>query len=207
MRAKLAEGGGLRVASFHLHRDLILVLAKYDSDRVHSTIWIPESFKNLMPQQGIVVEVGPKQRVIQTGDRVIFHPWAPQVRLSHGVIEICGKAYTIVSLTDIAGTVSSGGELFPLPDEVVILPEFRYMRPGKKGLIYVSGELDVNEIPDRGYITKVGKNVTTVEVGDKVVFPPSVGSEIGIIDTVFYTIKEKDLLAREATPIHQRTPT
>ena len=188
-------GGGVKAALVRPYGALIMAQATYDSDEIYSSkLIIPAYFKNPLPQQGIVTSVGPKQDVIKVGDHLLFHPWAAHVRLPGGILRLDGEHYVFVSLTDIAAIVRDR-EMYPLPDEVLILPDFRPVRPSKPGLIYISGELEGMERPqEEGLVVRVGEDVTVVTSGDTILLPEGYGSEIGFIDKVWYTIKEKHLL-------------
>ncbi len=187
------SGGGLRVASFRPYGKLILVKATYDTDKIYSSgLIIPDFYKNPLPQQGIVEAVGPKQDVIKVGDHLLFHPWAPHERV--GVMHMDGEHWVFVSIQDVAA-IARDMELYPLPNDVLILPAFRAVRPSKPGLIYISGELAGTERPQaEGLVVRVGRDVTLVAPGEDVLLPEVGGNEIGFIDKVWYTIKEVDLL-------------
>jgi co-chaperonin GroES (HSP10) len=175
--------------------DKIIVDPRSEADRVYSLV-IPESAKNPMPQQGEVVAVGPQQKDIQAGDYVLFHPFTGEAveptYLSPG-------GYLVLQPHNIAAFLTPDGELFPLPDFVMILPDFKATGVTKQGSLWLPKQVFEVEPPETGIIARIGSRVTTVHAGQKVVYPLHAGNEIGL-DTgvhrgVYYTMKADDLLA------------
>ena len=180
-----------------------MVIPYYEAQKVYSLI-IPESAKNPMSQQGLVVEVGPKQKVIKPGDYILYHPFS-------GVLlpwrTPNNEELLLFAPSSIAGWFIRG-EIYPLPGFVVIKPRFRDNGPSRRGSVFTVGQVFHVEPPDTGDVRRIGLEVETVRVGDIVVFPvygengrqDKVGHEIGIDNgfsrQVVYVIHESDLLAR-----------
>ena len=187
-------GGGVAAASCKPLRDLLLVRMVYDPPEVYS-LYVPEQFRDPLPQQGEVIAVGKDQKVVRPGDYLVFHPWGSREVYNKGSFELDVGECAFLTLDVVAGLLAPDGELFPLPDHVLVKPEFSTQgRPEKKGLIWTVGQTFSVAPPQEGVVAKVGEDVTLVCRGDRVMFPDDKGSEIGLIDKVWYAIKETDLL-------------
>lgn len=185
-----------------LHKK-ILVEPEYDADKIGS-FYIPEAYMNPLSQQGVVLAVGPEQETIRVGDRVLYHPWSE--------IEKHGEQQKIPVMKDgkweeafildekfIVGWLAPDGVLFPLPDFIVLDPKFSAgdaHEAGMVGSLHVVGQAFDIEPPQQGKVASIGERVTTIHVGDIVLYPIDKGNEIGLINKVWYTIREEDILAR-----------
>ncbi len=172
----------------------VIVDPYYDAERVYGLI-IPDSAKNPMSQQGKVVAVGDKQKDIVVGDHVLYHPYVGTP------FRADGHEYLSVEYREIAGYLAPDGEVFPLPDDVMLIPEFAPSGVIKSGLLWLPRQVFDTEVPHIGRVVRVGERVTCVSVGQRVAFDfQYAGSEIGI-DTgksrgVYYTMNaDKYLLA------------
>jgi co-chaperonin GroES (HSP10) len=150
---------------------------------------MPDSAKNPMSQQGIVLAVGPHQEVVCEGDHIIYHPFV-QNPFRH-----LGREYLHVEMRHIVGRLNLAGELVPHPWDVVIRPEFQSAgRPVLRGLLWVPEQVfDVN-VPCTGTVITVGAVVESVRAGDRVLYPPEAGSEVGL-RKVWYVINHREILA------------
>jgi len=168
----------------------------YDPEKVETglslgapALFMPDSAKNPMSQQGIVVSVGPEQRDIEVGDHVLYHPFIGTV------VEYEEHEYLLLENRHIAGFLDPSGNLWPLPDDAVVRPDFGPAgRPVLEGGLWVPKQVFSIDIPCTGVILKRGTRVPFVEVGQRVLYPPSAGNEIGL-RRVLYTIRGSDLLA------------
>lgn len=174
-------------------KNKILVDPLYDPDTVETGLspgapglYMPDTGKNPMSQQGVVLAVGPEQKDVEPGDYVLYHPFIG-IPIPHGDEELL-----LVEYRHLVGFLSGTGELWPLPDDVVIAPEFQ--RAGLQGLLWVPRQVFHIDVPCTGVVLKRGERVIGLEVGQRVLYPPGKGNEIGL-RKVFYTIKGADLLA------------
>lgn len=174
-------------------RDRILVEPLYDPDTVETGLspgapglFMPDTGKNPMSQQGIVVAVGPEQRDVEVGDHVLYHPFIG-IPIAHG-----DEEFLLVEYRHLVGFLDSTGELWPLPDDMVIRPEFP--RAGMEGMLWVPRGVFYIDIPCTGVVVKRGERVSTISPGQRVLYPPAKGNEIGLRQVV-YTIRGSDLLA------------
>jgi len=175
--------------------DRVIVEPYYDADKVFS-LWIPDSAKNPMSQQGKVLAVGPEQKDVEPGDMILYHPFVAEPIKT---FLLDSKELLAISPCHIAGFLAPDGELFPLPDWVMLAPEFKPDGVVKQGVLWVPRQVFEVEPPEIGMVVRVGERVTTVKPAQRVVFPLDKGNEIGL-DTgksraVYYTIKADDLLA------------
>jgi co-chaperonin GroES (HSP10) len=172
--------------------DRVLVEPYYDADKVYSLI-IPDSAKNPMSQQGKVMAVGPEQKDIQLLDHILYHPFVGEP------VQTAKAEWLMVESRHVVAWLAPDGELFPLPDFVMLMPNFKPDGVVKQGLIYVPRQVFEVEPPETGVVARVGERVSGVVPGMTVVYPLGAGNEIGL-DTgksraVYYTIKADDLLA------------
>ena len=182
--------------------DDVVVDPYYDPDKVGSghqpgagaLLYIPDRAKNPMSQQGLVVGIGPQQKDIEVGDYILFHPWV-------------GRAFTVkeheylnLHYWDVVGWLAPDGILFPLPDSVVVKPIFKPRGPTLSGSIYLLRQVFHIEPPQMGMVVRTGERCKVVRPRQTVMFGLHAGNEIGLVDTVWYTIKEEDLLATVEAP-------
>lgn len=180
----------------------IVVDPLYDPEKVETGLspgapglFMPDSAKNPMSQQGVVVAVGPEQRTICVGDHVLYHPF-----IQHP-FKVNGHEYLHVKPRHIVGWLSPSGDLLPLPWDVVVRPDFRLAgRPGREGHLWVPKQVFDIDIPCTGIVKAIGEGVASVEVGQRVLFPPEVGAEVGL-KVVWYTLHERDILAIVETEV------
>lgn len=190
--------------SWRPHGSRILVDPLYDAEKVYS-LYIPDSGKNPMSQLGEIVALGPANYLeLELGQLIAYHPFKGEpfkASLNGGKLH----EYLWVDPLDVAAICTNEGEVLPLPTEVVVSPRFVGTKLLRKGSLYLpQNDLFDTIIPDRGVVVRIGKYVRTVKVGQTVIFRfnegvEGCGNEIGI-DTgkhrgVYYTLKEKDLLA------------
>jgi co-chaperonin GroES (HSP10) len=176
--------------------DDILVDPLYDPDRASSglspgapALYLPDSGRNPISQQGIVLDTGPRQWYLERGDHVLFHPFLGWPFRENGYEYLRIEARTVVGWCD------RGGGLHPMPDSVVVLPHFKPAgRPVQKGLLWVPSQVFYIDVPCTGRVVRVGELVTELKVGEYVLFPHDKGNEIGL-QQVYYTIREADILA------------
>lgn len=174
----------------------ILVDPLYDPETVETGLspgapglYMPDSAKNPMSQQGTVVGVGPGQKDVEVGDHVLYHPYVGEV------IKHEGHEYLKLEYRHIVGFLDTEGTLWPLPDYVVVRPDFKPAgRPVLEGGLWLPKQVFSIDIPCTGVIVRRGTRVPTVEVGQRVLFPQKAGNEIGL-RVVWYTIRAEDLLA------------
>ena len=186
-------------------RDIIIVDPYYDAEVVgsgHDTekprIFLPDSAKNPMSQQGRVVAVGPRQRVLKPEDYILYHPFTGLPFYWEG------QEYLKIEYHFVVGWLKVENDqphIYPLPGEVLIEPAFN-PREAAHGIILIEAEP-----PRKGRVVRVGDGVTSVQPGDRVVFPLSheghhllgqpAGSEIGLVNRVWYTIPERFIFATE----------
>lgn len=156
-----------------------------------------------MSQQGIVIATN--HGFLRVGDYLLYHPFV-QVPFRHK-----GHELLSVRLGDACGILTDEGDLLPLPWDVVIAPDFSETagRHKRHGSLYIPDQTFNVIPPTTGMVMRMGAKCTTLNEGDRVLFPaPSyhtqrdhtvAGSEIGLETPkgrhVFYTIPEKLLLA------------
>jgi co-chaperonin GroES (HSP10) len=187
----------------------VIVRPLYDPEKVETglspgapALYMPGTGRNPMSQQGIVESVGPRQEVIHSGDHILYHPFV-QHPFHHE-----GMEYLMVAARHIVGKLDSEGILLPLPWDLVIRPDFEEVgRPVKKGPLWLPNQVFDTSIPCTGRVVRRGCECISVHVGDRVLFPPEVGNEIGLRQ-VYYTIPEKEILGVLATalPVTVMTP-
>lgn len=171
----------------------IVVKPHYDAEKVYG-LYMPDSGKNPMSQQGEVVAVGPQQAAIHIGDQVIYHPFvATPFRMN-------GTEYLYLTFEHLVGWLSPDGHIFPLPNYVLVRPEFpRHTEQITKAGLYIPDTWFERTVPVFGTVVRCGSGITEVKAGTRVVYPCHVGNEIGLdngtIRQVFYTIRADDLLA------------
>lgn len=174
----------------------VIVRPLYDPDTVETglspgapALYMPDSGKNPMSQQGIVHSVGPEQKVIWVGDHILYHPFVQHP------FQYDGREYLHVKARYIAGLLSKSGELIPLPWDVVIRPDFPEVgRPIQHGKLWLPGTAHDDAVPCTGVVESIGERVESVRVGSRVLFPAEAGDEIGL-KKVYYTIPEREILA------------
>lgn len=155
---------------------------------------LPRSMENPMAQQGIVTAVSDKETDIQVGDHILFHPFVAIP------IKVKGIEFLAVARWHIAGWLTPDGKLFPLPDDVVIMPMFKPRGEHKVGSI-IAVTMDPDP-PTVGIVLRVGDRVREFATGDMVVIPYDphganpIGSEIGLVNKVYYTIPEREIPAK-----------
>lgn len=150
---------------------------------------MPDSAKNPMSQQGIVVAVGPAQEVLEAGDHILYHPFIQYP------FRWDGHEYLRVEVRNIVGLLNARGTLLPLPWDIVVKPDFAPAgRPTMVGRLWLPKQVFDVEAPCTGRVERIGSRVSLVSVGQHVLYPPDAGNEIGL-KRVWYTIHEKDILA------------
>lgn len=177
-------------------RGNVIVDPLYDPSKVETGLspgapglYMPDSAKNPMSQQGIVIAVGPKQKVIEVGQHILYHPFI------QFPFKVGGHEYLKVETRHIVGFLDSDGRLCPLPWDIVVHPDFRSAgRPVQSGLLWLPKQVFDVDIPCTGTAVSVGSRVTSVRPGQRILFPPEGGNEIGL-RKVWYTIREGDVLA------------
>jgi len=177
-------------------RSNVIVDPLYDPETVQTGLSgdapgliMPGSARNPMSQQGIVVAVGPEQKVIEIGQHILYHPFIQYP------FKVDGHEYLKVNTHEIVGILSVRGELLPLPWDIVVRPDFRSAgRPVQSGLLWLPKQVFDIDIPCSGTAVSIGSRVTSVRIGERVLFPPEVGNEVGLRQ-VWYTIREEDILA------------
>ena len=188
--------------------DNIIVLPHYDSGKVGS-IDIPDSATNPQSQQGEVLAVGPNQSTIEVGDHVMYEPYKGTPFTPEDV------EYLLVPAETVIGWLAPDGEAFPLPDAVMVIPdwedhqvltaeitELAAQQPNPQRFIdeltrMVDNSNYWQQNPRTvGRCVRRGDDVTTVLPNDRVFFHTGAGHEVGVQTTVYYFIKEKDILAK-----------
>ena len=162
--------------------DSIIVHPHYDSEKLGS-LYIPESASNPQSQQGEVLAVGPKQEDIEVGDEIIYQPYQGT--------EIEEDEQLLIQYCHVVGWIAPDGEAFPLPDAVMILPDW----DDYTGAMIRPAETFRDNPRTSGTCIRRGEKVGTIEPGQYVFYPPGAGFEVGISTTVYYFIKERDILA------------
>ena len=166
----------------------VLVQTLYDSVKIGS-IYLPDSYVNPQPQQGIVLRVG-SHVPLNKGDHVLMRQFSgiPKGRLD--------SEHRIVDYNQEIVATAVDRKLVPKANEVVILPDFATKYQQKSDLVYLPPTvLEDGEPVTNGTIVRVGSACRSVREGQYVVIPPNLGIEVGFIDTVYYILAEKDLLA------------
>lgn len=174
----------------------ILVEPLYDPDTVETGLspgapglFMPDSAKNPMSQQGIVLAVGPEQQDVEEGDHVLYHPFIGTP------IKTSDPELLLLEPRHLVGFLAPDGVLWPLPDYVVLRPDFRPAgRPIMEGHLWIPKQVFSVDIPCTGVVVRRGARVSTVTPGQRVLFPTDKGNEIGLRQ-VWYTIRSADLLA------------
>jgi co-chaperonin GroES (HSP10) len=174
----------------------VIVDPLYDPERVETglspgapALYMPDSGKNPMSQQGIVVATGNPD--VEIGDHVLYHPFigTPIWEGDH--------EYLRIEARHLVGYLSPSGELWPLPMDVVVSPIFEQAgRPVLQSSgLWVPKQLYTPDIPSTGIVVRVGTRAgADVKPGQCVLFPPNRGAEVGL-RKVFYVIHGRDLLA------------
>lgn len=181
---------GCAARPIHAVGDVIILDPIYDADKIGS-IYIPDSYKNPEAQQGIVVTAGPeaKDAGIEEGQHLLFHPYRAHT-FRHS-----GSDRVHIRIRDAVAIIIAG-DTYPLPDQVMVLPEWETKYGQKSDLIYLPPTaLDSNEPVKVGVIVRVGSKVERVQLNDRIIMQPGAGSEAGIIDRVYYFLKEEHILA------------
>lgn len=175
----------------------------YDAEKVYG-LYLPDSGKNPMSQMGEIVAVGTDNYLeLEVGQLIAYHPFRG---IPHRM-RLNGKSheYLWINPVDVAALLTREGEVLPHPYQVVIKPEFVGGDLLKEGSLYLpQNDLFSTIIPNKGKVLRVGRHVTEVKVGDRVMYRfnesfEGCGNEIGI-DTgkhrgVYYTLLEEDILA------------
>src|SRR2546423_6965113 len=99
----------------------VIVDPLYDPDRVETglspgapALILPDSAKNPMSQQGIVISSGNPD--VEEGDHVLYHPFiGTPIRRN-------GYEYLRVEYRHLVGFLDESGDLWPLPGDVVVRP-------------------------------------------------------------------------------------
>lgn len=184
-------------------RSRILVDPLYDAEKVYG-LYMPDSGKNPMSQMGEIIALGPENYLeLEVGQFIAYHPFRgiPVHLGANGKVH----EYLWINPVDVAAILTKEGEVFPLPYQVVVAPEFVGGDLLKHGsLLLPQNDLFNTIIPNLGKVLRVGRHITEVKVGQRVMFRfnetfEGCGNEIGI-DTgkhrgVYYTLLEEDLLA------------
>ena len=154
-------------------------------------LYLPDSGKNSQSQQGIVVATGPLVWQVVVDDHILYHPFI------QNPFRWKGRELLQVPLRHIVGRLSVNGELLPMPADVVVKPEFAPSgRPvlDEKSKLWLPRQVFDTEIPCTGKVIARGSQVWQVELGERVLYPPETGNEVGLTE-VFYTIPALDILA------------
>lgn len=151
---------------------------------------LPDVVQETRPVLGDVLAAGP-DALYAKGQRVVLRPSFPTIGIP--LYQRLG-APLVVSNTDVVGHME-GTEFQPKPEEVVIIPDWRQKYKQVSSLIYLPpSALEQNQPVYCGVVAKVGSKCKTLKVADYVIYP-NVGFELGLIDTLYYIIPEKEILA------------
>ena len=164
--------------------DNLIVFPHYDSDRVGSII-IPESAANPQSQQGDVLGVGPKQEAIEVGDHILYEPYQATP------LDYEGREVLVIPNYSVVCWLAPDGEAFPLPDAIMVAPDW----DDYEGKMIRPQETFVDNPRVSGTCVRRGKDINEIIPGQKVFFHTGAGHEVGIQTTVYYFIKEEDILA------------
>lgn len=175
---------GLLTSSVRLLGNRLLLEPIYGAEKIGS-LYVTESFNVEQPHQGEVVAAA-KEVPFKPGDIVLVRPFVGE--------PVRDGRYLVYGLSQVVCKVD-GRELYPKPDEVMIVPDWskKYRQPG--GLIWLPpSALEHNQPAMFGTIARVGDKVTKVKSGDYVIFDNK-GVEASFIDTNYYFLSEEDILA------------
>jgi co-chaperonin GroES (HSP10) len=162
-----------------------LILPLYEAEKIGHIV-IPDGLENPIAQQGLIVRAG-KTSIFRDGDRVLLQPYQGTTFTINGV-----EYFRYLDTHIIARVIDR--VIKPKPLEVVILPEFR-QTVDKPGLIHIVQDLYFTDPQRYGRVVAVGRECNEVQLGDRVMLPDFGGYEVGWIDTVYYIIREEELLA------------
>jgi co-chaperonin GroES (HSP10) len=172
-------------------RNKLLVEPLYAGEKLGSGIIIPDMAQEERPVLGDVIAAGP-DAPYYIGDRLVLRPSIPTV--GYPLHSLHGSPI-VIEPSDIVGQMY-GKEFLPKPEDVVIVPDWRQKYKQVSSLIYLPpSALEQNQPVTFGIVTRVGKDCKDLYIGDYVVYPGNIGFEIGLIDTVYYILPEREVLA------------
>jgi len=169
-------------------RDRVIVEPLYEANMVKG-LYIPDAYQDRMPTMGIVWFTSVPW--LKRTDMIAFQPHQFEP------IEHEGKALIVVKVDHIAGRLVKNPtevEFYPKPEHLMVLPDWdsKYKQPSS--IIWSPPtQLERNQPCQYGTICRIGDGCT-LKVGDKVVLPNK-GLELALVDTVYYILKESDILA------------
>lgn len=170
----------------HALKTRLIVEPVYSGGKVGS-IYIPDAYQDSRPYFGDVLSAG-SESGYSTGERVVLRPIVGHPFYRDGRSVYC------IDRSDCVGRIE-GKVFFPQPEDVVIKPDWqqKYQQPSQ--LIYIPpSALEQNQPCYAGIICQVGKDCKDLKVGDYVLYPYT-GTELGLVDTIFYILPEKEILA------------
>lgn len=170
-----------------------LVVEPYGHPEKFGSIYFPEAYKDGEPQFGRVLSCGPEVLAvgIQPGHDVLYRPYKAEP------LKVSFWGTSSIDLRDVQAFVI-GRELYPLPDFVLLIPDFRRKQQERLTssiIVLPDVEHDDSYSPCLyGTVVRRGRDCMHVTPGRTVIMPPDKGVEIDFIDTRYYSIREVDLL-------------
>lgn len=184
--------------------DHILIEPYFDPIKIGS-IYMPPAAQNEAPSHGTVRAVGPLQREIEERFEVIVSTveWVKKAKF-----EWLGDSYVyLYTDREVIAFLTRDGEVFPRRDRIILRPNWNRSGVVKHGLIYtIDRVFEAPKPPQWGTVLRVGEDVKTIRSGDEVVIPRNGGNELGVKDTVYYSIKEKDIPGIITNAVKDDTP-
>lgn len=178
---------GSSTNSLHVLGKRLILEPIFGAEKIGS-LYVTESYNIEQPHQGEVV-FAPEEVPFRTGDHLVVRPFVGEP-LGDGRY----NRLLVYGLGQVVCKVE-GRELYPKPDEVMIVPDWSRKYKQASSLIWLPpSALEHGEPAQFGTVARVGANITLVKVGDYIIFDNK-GIEVGFIDTNYYFLKEEDILA------------
>lgn len=171
--------------------DKLLVEPRFDPNRI-GLIYLPDYTIDTEPQQGYVRGAG-RYTSFRVGSYVLYH------RFRSTVFWVGRSPRLILHDVDIVAEANPDtGVLTLRAHDVMVNPDWhsKYNPHKWSPVIEISQvELEDDSPVLEGTVEQIGNAVSTVLVGQRIVLPPYVGAEVGLITRNIYIIPEKEILA------------